>query len=284
MSFFRYPGGKSKLLTTIIPKLTELQSDLDTYIEPFFGGGSVGIEFLSKCNGISTAILNDKDYGISCLWNSVLTSPNELKSMISDFIPSISAFDEFKRMLTSSPDANIKQLEYAFAKLAIHQLSYSGLGTKSGGPLGGRNNENVAGSATIKYPIDCRWSPKHIIKKIDAIHYQLEKYIITCANVSFEAVLNHSKSLVYLDPPYFIKGNDLYQHGFTEQNHIDLADSLKHSDHNWLLSYDDCDEIRQLYTWAKIETIESVKYSITASKSADGERKSTHKSELLISV
>ena len=281
MSFFRYPGGKKKLLSIIIPKLLELQGNSTSYIEPFFGGGSVGIEFLSKST-IKTANINDKDFGIFCLWNAVLTDPTALKNKISDFVPSIEVFDQFRKLLLSEPNPSIAQLEYAFAKLAIHQLSYSGLGTKSGGPLGGRNAYNIAGSTTIKYPIDCRWSPKHIIKKIDSIHLLLSKCNITCTNQSFETVLNQPRALVYLDPPYFIKGNDLYQHGFTTENHKNLADILKYSDHNWLLSYDDCDEIRDLYSWAKIETIDSVKYSITASKSADGERKSTHKPEVLI--
>jgi len=47
-------------------------------------------------------------------------------------------------------------LDVGFKKLAIHQISYSGLGTKSGGPLGGKSQESI-------YKIDCRWSPKHIV-------------------------------------------------------------------------------------------------------------------------
>jgi DNA adenine methylase len=90
-------------------------------------------------------------------------------------------------------------------------------------------------------------------------------------------------SLLYLDPPYFVKGNDLYQFGFSREDHARLSTTLKNTQHAWLLSYDDCPEIRELYKWACIEAID-VNYSITALKDKDtGERRSRTKTELLIS-
>ena len=54
-------------------------------------------------------------------------------------------------------------VDLGFKKLAIHQTSYSGLGTKSGGPLGGAEQKS-------RYKIDCRWSPEYICKKVDKLH------------------------------------------------------------------------------------------------------------------
>ena len=89
-------------------------------------------------------------------------------------------------------------------------------------------------------------------------------------------------SLLYLDPPYYIKGNDLYQHGFTVKDHERLASALKNTKHAWVLSYDDCDEIRELYQWACVQPLD-VNYSITATKDKKtGERLSRTKAELLI--
>ena len=53
---------------------------------------------------------------------------------------------------------------------------------------------------------------------------------------------------MYLDPPY-MNGGSLYgnrgnQH--TDFNHTGLADLLKERD-GWLLSYNDCQRVRQLY-------------------------------------
>ena len=75
-------------------------------------------------------------------------------------------------------------------------------------------------------------------------------------NVDFEEVIDvpGKDVFLFLDPPYFTAtklygpGGDL--HTF---DHAVLADSLKQSKHRFLITYDDCKEIRQLYSWAKIK-------------------------------
>jgi len=49
-SLFLYPGAKRHLQQHILPKLNELLVDrgIDTYCEPFFGGGGLGIAFLAS--------------------------------------------------------------------------------------------------------------------------------------------------------------------------------------------------------------------------------------------
>jgi len=281
-SFFRYPGGKSKLRNEITQEITKnpICKYLE-YREPFFGGGSIGLCLL---DAFSCVWINDKDIGVSCLWTSVINYPEKLKSEVLGFVPSVDNFHKFRKDLVSTvklPDIPEELVRVGFEKLAIHQISYSGLGTKSGGPLGGESQES-------KYKIDCRWSPEYICQKIDLLHAKLSNMRIhhnSCTNHDFEQVINnkHQMAMIYLDPPYYLKGNDLYQEGFTKQDHERLASLLKNSGHYWVLSYDDCPEIRALYDWAEIKTI-NVNYSITASKKKDtGERLSRVKPELIIS-
>lgn len=73
------------------------------------------------------------------------------------------------------------------------------------------------------------------------------------------------RCLVYLDPPYYAPRNPLYHGGLTVEDHERLAASLHASHHLWLLSYDDCPEIRELYQWATIEEIE-VPYCMSKDK------------------
>lgn len=286
MSFFRYPGGKSKLRDTIAGKLNEYAKNHDLeYREPFYGGGSIGLKFLADNSGWQKFWLNDKDVGVACLWTSVIRYHEEFKQKIMDFKPSVKHFDEFKEELLANnpmPKQRSKVVEYGFKKLAIHQISYSGLGTKSGGPLGGRDQKS-------KYPIDCRWSPEYICGKVDKLHGLFAGMVVreeACTNLDFAELIkdNRHPALIYLDPPYYDKGVDLYQHSFTEEDHKRLALALKETDHDWVLSYDECDEIRHLYNgWANVDTIDGVKYSITATKDKETkERKSTAKPELLI--
>lgn len=294
MSFFRYPGGKSKLRNQIVSRLITLANDNNLeYREPFFGGGSIGLMVFDECQ-IEKAWINDKDLGISCLWTSLIQHPHLLKNKVKKFIPSIQKFDEFKTKLTSQKKIidTDDLVNFGFMKLAIHQISYSGLGTKSGGPLGGRKAENVAGKGSteqVKYPIDCRWSPDYICRKIDGLSKKISSFKLRenkCTSLDYADVIKDDAhdSVIYLDPPYFVKGNDLYQCGFTEDDHIRLAYELEKTKHKWMLSYDDCKEVRELYKWAYIEEIDGVNYSITALKDKDtGERLSRKKMELLIS-
>jgi DNA adenine methylase len=87
--------------------------------------------------------------------------------------------------------------------------------------------------------------------------------------------------LLYIDPPYYQKGNDLYHVGFSIEDHIRLADVLRKTKHRWILSYDECDEVQGLYGWATIERV-SVNYSITAKISNEQRRESRWKYEYVI--
>jgi DNA adenine methylase len=280
----RYPGGKSKLKNTIVKQLSDQVKNKNLqYREPFFGSGSIGIKLLADNPNITKIWVNDKDIGISCLWTAIIRYYSEFKDCIYNFVPTVSSFYEFKNELINiniMPKQRSKIVDIGFKKLAIHQISYSGLGTKSGGPLGGAEQKS-------QYKIDCRWSPEYICNKIDHLQEQfknIEFYENGCSNLDFIDLIEDMRcdSLLYLDPPYYIKGNDLYQHGFTIQDHERLAFILKNTKHTWVLSYDDCYEIRKLYKWACIKSFD-VNYSITSSKDKETGKCLSHtKSELLI--
>jgi len=260
-----------------------MENEKFQYREPFFGGGSIGLSLLSNNCGMKRMWINDKDIGISCIWTSVIRYPEDLKRRIVDFIPTVENFNKIRNELIdidSPPNNPSSIVDIGAKKIQVHQTSYSGLGTKSGGPLGGVEQKS-------KYKIDCRWSPDYICRKIDTLHKQFEEIDIHnngCTYLDFGQLIEDDscKSLLYLDPPYYEKGNDLYQNGFTESDHQRLADLLKRTDHQWILSYDYCPEIMKLYEWAKIEKL-SVNYTITALKNKDTEERSSRtKTEVLI--
>ncbi len=274
-SFFRYPGGKEKLSNVIVSKLVSIIRSNDPlsgqihpieYREPFFGGGSIGIKFLSKYKNIipiSSVWINDKDIGIASIWDSVINHTQELNTLIQDFFPTPDTFYSFKEELLK--ENSVISVDLAFKKIVIHQISYSGLGTRSGGPIGGKLQQS-------KYTVDCRWSPKHIIKKTNILQNLFSNFNNLCTSIDYSDLITKEVNdkthsvLIYLDPPYFDKGGQLYQFSFSEQDHINLSLLLKNTNHSWVLSYDDCPEIRDLYQWANIQQTESVNYSITNSR------------------
>jgi DNA adenine methylase len=103
--------------------------------------------------------------------------------------------------------------------------------------------------------------------KIDTIYEQLSRIDVRFINHDFaELIIDTSKNAVfYLALPYYVEGNALYQHGFSKDDHLRLAELLKTTEHLWVLSYDDCPDVRALYHWAQIMSV-SVNYSITGAR------------------
>lgn len=274
MSFFRYPGGKTKFKSKIVDALMIRSVERGyQYREPFFGGGGVGLSFLETWTHVKDVWINDRDVGIACLWSSVLAYPQLLVDEIGMFQPHPDKFYSFKEELLAlhmMPSEPADIVEVGFKKLVVHQLSFSGLGTKAGGPLGGKSQES-------KYKIDCRWSPNYLIKKIRRFSDMFSDLNVQygfCTALDFSVLVQDDtkKAILYLDPPYFNKGSELYQHSFNIADHEYLANILEDCPHDWVLSYDDCPEIRKLYSWASIDQI-TANYTI---------RNARVKSELII--
>ena len=59
------------------------------------------------------------------------------------------------------------------------------------------------------------------------------------------------RTLVYLDPPYYTVGHTLYPVSMSPDEHLKLSEELRRRT-NWVLSYDDCPEVRSMYDYAKI--------------------------------
>jgi DNA adenine methylase len=276
-AFFRYPGGKRKLVRQILSRLRTRFRDKQQaeYCEPFCGGASIAIAFARK-SGSMKLILNDSDPGIASLWLAVSYEPEALKKMVLKYNPSPDDFYKFqKKLMKARFDEHF--VATGFMKLVIHQISYSGLGVRAAGPIGGKDQTDA------EYKVGCRWNADRLCLQIDRLNAALSYAEIHCGD--FEPFLIPNR-LLYLDPPYYRKGNDLYRDKFSEADHARLADALKALDsQTWILSYDECPEVRALYAWANIEKV-TIKYSITApmnTREATKEKDIDEKYELIIS-
>ncbi len=72
---------------------------------------------------------------------------------------------------------------------------------------------------------------------------------VVVENQDFETLINHydrPDAFFYADPPYF-STEDMYAVGFNLDDHVRLKDTLKNIKGKFLLSYNDCPEIRELY-------------------------------------
>lgn len=259
----RYPGSKSFLVSrgTRSPLLASISESLpgcSLYIEPFCGSGSVALEVIKHLPDGASVWLNDIDYGMYSLWSAIYLHAEELKQMVRTFVPSTDAFYELKATDGQScfdiPTA-------AFRKIALHRTSVSGFGRMSGGPLGGRSQAGECGVAS-------RYNASAICQQINAAKCILSQAAsVRVTNLHFRDVLSEccGFDLIYLDPPYYVKGGQLYAHNMSHEEHVELAKLLNDTPADWRLSYDDCPEVRDLYSWASFEELE-IRYTNAVTK------------------
>ena len=251
----RYPGSKTKAvrpITEIITACCETAGwDLE-YREPFVGAGAIGFELLRTCPSLRRVWFNDRDPVICCVWERVLRQPDELSAAILAFTPGVDRFHEVKRSLKGlcgMSDVN-DRLAVATQKIACHQMSRNGMGTMSGGPMGGRSQSGDCG-------VSSRYSTDSLIKNVgiaSSLLSGVRTHQDVCSNLDFEQVLRApGRAFIYLDPPYVKQGPGLYQFSFDEGDHRRLAAALRGESRPWLLSYDKHPMILSLYEhWATV--------------------------------
>ena len=89
------------------------------------------------------------------------------------------------------------------------------------------------------------------IRKLFGLIQELQDRManVVVENQDFETLIKHydrPDAFFYLDPPYF-STEDMYEVGFGWDDHVRLRDTLKNIKGKFLLSYNDCTEIRELY-------------------------------------
>lgn len=253
-SLFRYPGGKTRQAAAI----AEYFKGAVAYCEPFVGAGSVLLAVLRHCPSVRKVWLNDADMGICAIWSSIRDRPDELMEAIQRLEPSV---EEFRRVWKGD-DPKTRLVQRAAERIASHQWSYSGLGPRAGGPIGGWYQRS-------KWGVGCRWNPDAICEKVRAINIALNRLDLVVVTSQDGTKVADIAALdghwLYVDPPYVAEGENLYTGHMSEEEHTKLAHVLRNAWNPWVLSYDDHPLVRRLYGDCKIEEV-GVTYTIDTRK------------------
>lgn len=246
----RYAGGKTRAIKFITPFVKDYQE----IYSPFIGGGSLEVHW---------ANLGKKVYGFDIFdalvnfWNVLLNNPKELSLKLQQISPTEEEYkrikdilinwdktqtllsdwktDYYKRTTPISLD-NITAAAYYFFN---HNTSY--------GP-------GYLGWGSKVYLNQNKWSS--MVKKIET--FNLKNLMVQ--EMSFENVIeNNPNKFLYLDPPYYLeKDNDnkMFTGIYPMRNipvhhnnfdHIKLRDLLLNHKGNFVLSYNNCETIREYY-------------------------------------
>lgn len=235
----RYPGGKDKTYK-YIKYLTSI-NQIDSYAEPFAGGAAVAIRLLLNSD-INKIYINDLDKSIYAFWYSILNFTDDFVSMIQNV--NISMDEWYKQKDIQNNKANAEILELGFSTFFLNRTNRSGI--IKAGVIGGKNQDG-------KYKLDCRFNKDKLISRIQKIASRkdsIEVYNLDAEEFIKNVLSNKTKTLTFFDPPYYDKGPDLYTNFYVNEDHQQLAKTIKAtmSENYWILTYDLADQIKDIYS------------------------------------
>jgi DNA adenine methylase len=250
----RYAGGKSKafgFISTYIPFWPKPKR----IVSPFIGGGSLEVRWANELD-IEVIGYDVFDMLVN-FWKVLLKQPQELAKELSKITPDDKTYKEVKDILlhldktqellsgwkTNSYKREVmitlNKLERASFYYFNHNTSY--------GP-------GYLGWPSSVYLQADRW--KQMCKNIQNFK---------CGNLSVEqadyrdVIPNHKKDLLYLDPPYYLEqdaDNKMFKGIYPMRNipvhhdgfdHEKLRDMLHNHEGSFVLSYNNCETIREWY-------------------------------------
>lgn len=243
----RYPGGKAKFAPFVkdLMKANNLTGD---YLEPYAGGAGVALDLLFNeyCKNIH---INDFDIAIFNFWKSITKNTEDFLKLLSDTEVTIDEWYKQKNILDNPLDHS--QLEHGFSAFFLNRTNRSGI--LKGGVIGGKKQDG-------NYRLDARYHKENLSKRIEKVGQYSDR--IKVYNLDALKLLSQvdsllpENSLIYLDPPYYIKGQGLYRNFYIHDDHIQIREALDKVKSKWIVSYDNCPEIKEIYTGYRQEDYE----------------------------
>lgn len=236
----RYPGGKQKAIQKIERMFPKGARE---YREPMVGGASV--YFFARSNQFAESYwINDLFSELVAFWKVVQDKKccdrlvAELEKLRTSFDSAEEIKDYFLEVRSEEPSDQFRQ---ALLFFFFNRVTFSGT-TRAGGFSKAASVSRFTASS---------------IERLKPLPKALENTRIS--NLDFEYVIEKDGKdvFIFLDPPYYtatkLYGKNGGLHAF---DHERLANLLKNTNHRFLITYDDCEEIRQLYKWANISSWE----------------------------
>ena len=230
----RYPGGKSRsvdLISTIIP-------EFDEFREPFLGGGSIFIYAKQRFPNKKFWI-NDLYFELYKFWEMTQKDVDALVDKVYEWRNQFPVGKELHKFLNENL-ATFNDLERGAAFFIYNRITFSGTSLSGGfseGAFTGRFTESS-------------------IQRLNQFAKVINGSTIT--NLDYEELVKQEGEnvFIFLDPPYYsatksaLYGKNGNMH--KSFDHVKFADTMKNCEHKWLITYDDSEYIRDLFSFANI--------------------------------
>lgn len=230
----RYPGGKSRavgLINTIIPMF-------DEYREPFVGGASIFFSLRQQFPNKQFWI-NDIYQDLYLFWKEVQNDAKSVVDRIYYWKNRFSNGKELHRYLVDNKNT-FDDFDKAVAFFIFNRITFSGT-TESGG--------------FSQAAFEGRFTDSSILRLLE-----VQKLLgnATITNIDYQQVVETKGDnvFIFLDPPYYsatksaLYGKNGRLHKIFD--HHRFAEIMFACKHKWLITYDDSDFIRNLFSFANI--------------------------------
>jgi DNA adenine methylase len=241
----RYPGGKARFAPLIAEIIRRNGLSGAHYLEPYAGGAGVALELLLH-EHVAEIHINDADPAVYDFWIAATRHSKDLVELVKTSPVDMTAWFHWRDVLTRRLAAS--DVERGFATLFMNRTNRSGI--LKGGVIGGKEQRG-------QYKLDARFKRDVLIKRLETIEryahrinvYGQDAMRLLRGCASFLP----PKSLVYLDPPYYVKGQELYRNYYAHDDHVAIAQLLQSKAFAWpwVVSYDNVAEIRVMYEMAR---------------------------------
>ncbi|MEY4927763.1 MAG: hypothetical protein RI894_2199 [Bacteroidota bacterium] len=230
----RYPGGKSRaadLIATLIP-------EFDEFREPFLGGGSIFI-YAKQRFPDKKFWVNDLYFELFTFWKMVQKDLDALIQKVYEWRNQFLIGKELYQFLNENL-LNFNDLERAAAFFIYNRITFSGTSLSGGFSEAAFTGRFTESSIQRLYPL---------ANVFDSA---------TITNLDYaELVEKKGKNVfIFLDPPYYsatksaLYGKNGNMHKAFD--HAKFAENMRNCPHKWLITYDDSDYIRELFSFATI--------------------------------
>ncbi|MEO1230019.1 MAG: DNA adenine methylase [Myxococcota bacterium] len=236
--FLKWAGGKKQLLDVILPQLPER---IDTYFEPFIGGGAVFFA-LARAGRFERAVISDKNPELVNIYTVVRDSVDELQACLHEHQERATDSDWYYHV-RSWKTSELSPVERAARLLFLNKTCFNGL-------------YRVNRRGEFNVPFGKYKKPKVLdAARLESASRALESVSIRCADFGEVAVEARKGDAVYFDPPYApvsatASFNSYHSEGFGPPEQARLVDVYRRC---WrrgaaaVLSNSDCPLTRDLY-------------------------------------
>ena len=230
----RYPGGKSravKLIASLIP-------DFDEFREPFVGGGSVFF-YAKQRFSAKKFWVNDLYFELFKFWEAAQKDADALIGKICEWRERFPVGRDLYKFLNENL-ASFDDVERAAAFFIYNRITFSGTSLSGGFSQGA---------------FDGRFTVSSIARLKDFAGV-IGGAAIT--NLDYEELLKRAGEnvFIYLYPPYYsaVKSALYGVNGSLHKSfdHERFARAVRECSHKWLITYDDCEYVRDLFSFAEI--------------------------------